>query len=224
MQHWTRPKFNPTDASNQLDNDANDVMRLIADAIRQVPPSKSLPWNKRIVLGCWAVSRSTSPRKPVSHIDSSQAKYLPLCDDYLPDFPISYIGFSVSYAWQFFAVPNVSFNMLQAVLMGPLGSAFLRKAKTQHRPVYDWTVNDEKKMRWSIRKEVDGVITDDPKKFLNICEEWHVTSQEPERFGLATWLDIARINIFAFLFMLILRWRHGHGLDKRFVKRSMVEE
>lgn len=27
-------------------------------------------------------------------------------------------------------------------------------------------------MEWSIRKGVDGVITDDPGKFLEVCERW----------------------------------------------------
>jgi len=198
-------------------------MRLIAETIRKVTPSKNRPWNKRIVLGCWAVSIPTL-EVTAQHTNVLQAKFLPLCDDYLPDFPISHIGFSISYAWQFFGVPNVSFNMLQAILMGPYGNTFLRKARTQHRPVYDWTVNDEKKMRWSIRKELDGVITDDPKKFLEMCEEWEGTEQKVERFGVRVWLDVVRINIFAFLFMLLLRWRHGHGLDKRFVRRSVIEE
>ena len=35
------------------DNDAEDIMRLIASTIAEVKPSK--PWNERIVLGCWAV-------------------------------------------------------------------------------------------------------------------------------------------------------------------------
>lgn len=37
----------------QLDNEDDDVMRLIASTIAEVTPSK--PWKERIVLGCWAV-------------------------------------------------------------------------------------------------------------------------------------------------------------------------
>jgi phosphatidylglycerol phospholipase C len=36
----------------------------------------------------------------------------------------------------------------------------IRKAK---REIFLWTVNDVKAMKWSIRKGVDGVITDDPR-------------------------------------------------------------
>jgi len=40
----------------KLDNDANDVIRLIAETIRNVKPAEGRPWKGRIVLGCWAVS------------------------------------------------------------------------------------------------------------------------------------------------------------------------
>jgi hypothetical protein len=38
----------------QLDNDPDDLMRLISETIAQAKPST--PWKERIVLGCWAVS------------------------------------------------------------------------------------------------------------------------------------------------------------------------
>ncbi|KAH6625443.1 Tubulin/FtsZ, GTPase domain-containing protein [Boeremia exigua] len=101
----------------KLDNNADDVMRLISETIRSVPPSPAKPWQSRIVLGCWA------------------AKYLPLCSHYLPGFSVSHIGFSVLVASYFFTVPNVSFNMNQAVLMPPWGKAFIRKAQRDGRPV-----------------------------------------------------------------------------------------
>ncbi|KAL2058728.1 hypothetical protein ABVK25_000019 [Lepraria finkii] len=50
----------------KLDNDADEVMRLIAHTISSVPPSPYKPWNQRIVLGCWA------------------AKFIPLCSKHLP--------------------------------------------------------------------------------------------------------------------------------------------
>ncbi|OCL06425.1 tubulin-domain-containing protein [Glonium stellatum] len=104
----------------KLDNDADDVMRLIGETIRRVPPSPNRPWHERIVLGCWA------------------AKYLPLCDDYLPGFPITHIGFSISYARHFLKFPNVSFNLLQAVLMTPWGCAFIKKAKARQLGSQFW--------------------------------------------------------------------------------------
>ena len=40
----------------KLDNDADDVMRLIAKTIEETNPSPNRPWRERILLGCWAVS------------------------------------------------------------------------------------------------------------------------------------------------------------------------
>lgn len=38
----------------KLDNDAENVFRLLAAALADVNSSR--PWNQRILLGCWAVS------------------------------------------------------------------------------------------------------------------------------------------------------------------------
>ncbi|KAH7132346.1 Tubulin/FtsZ, GTPase domain-containing protein [Dendryphion nanum] len=112
----------------KLDNDPEDVIRLIGETLRSVRPSARRPWTSRVVLGVWA------------------AKYLPLCSRYLPGFSLSHIGFSTLYASQFFSVPNVSFNMLQGVLMTPWGRAFIRKAQCDQRPVFAWTVNEERQI------------------------------------------------------------------------------
>lgn len=137
----------------KLDNDADKVMRLIAETIKAAPQPER-PWTKRVVMGIWA------------------AKYLPLCEKYVSDFPVSHIGFSTLYARQFLKAPNVSFNMLQRALFGWTGRRFLRDVKAAKRPLFVWTVNDPNLMRWCIQKEVDGVITDNPKKFNQICDDW----------------------------------------------------
>jgi hypothetical protein len=140
---------------NKLDNDADTVMRLIASTIASAPsPPSTHPWTSRIVMGIWA------------------AKYLPLCRKHVTAFPISHIGFSTIYARQFLAAPNVSFNMLQRVLLGWSGRRFMADVRAAKRPLFVWTVNDDNLMRWCIHKEVDGVITDNPKRFNEICRDW----------------------------------------------------
>lgn len=80
--------------------------------------------------------------------------------------------------------------MFQKMLLGPLGARFLRDCRRAESPVYVWTVNDERQMEWCIRKNLarghgegkagsgggqallDGVITDDPKLFLEVCRRW----------------------------------------------------
>lgn len=190
----------------KIDNDADDVMRLIASTIEQTAPNPHKSWNHRIVLGCWA------------------AKYIPLCATYLPSFPITHIGFSLSYARQFFAIPNVSFNLLQKMLVGPLGVRFLRDAAALGRPVIGWTVNEENMMRWSIKHELDGVITDDPKRFLEVCDEWEQGKRKivigRKELFLILWL-----NMMVVIFGAIFRWKYpfrggiGYKRGRRSEKR-----
>ena len=60
--------------------------------------------------------------------------------------------------------------MFQKTLVGPIGSRFIKSVRKSGRSLFLWTVNDEEWMEWSIRKESDGVITDDPKLFLEVCK------------------------------------------------------
>jgi hypothetical protein len=175
-------------------------MRLIGDTIRSVPPSPNRPWQNRIVLGIWA------------------AKYLTLCSRYLPGFSVSHIGFSTIVASYFFTVPNVSFNMAQVVLMTPWGKWFVRKAQYDQRPVYAWTVNDESRMRWDIRQGLDGVITDDPRLFLEVRNSWHQGTKDGLRAKDV--LDILRVNVFALIYG-ILFWVMSKVRERRWKKADV---
>jgi hypothetical protein len=42
----------------KIDDDSDDLMRLITETLADVKPTK--PWKERIVLGCWAVSATSS--------------------------------------------------------------------------------------------------------------------------------------------------------------------
>ncbi|MCJ1254660.1 hypothetical protein MMC24_002475 [Lignoscripta atroalba] len=193
------------------DNDADDVMRLIAQDIHSTPPHPSRPWNTRIVLGCWV-----SNPVLLAHISQPlQAKYVPLCTTYLPHFPITHIGISTSYARQFLSIPSISFNLLQQILMGPLGARFLRDARSLNRPVFAWTVNEEAMMRWSIRAAVDGVITDDPKKFREVSREWEQGKREVI-IGVRAWLYVVWVHILVVIFGALFGWKYPQSsLEER---------
>jgi len=172
-------------------------MRLIGETMEVVPPSPSRPWRSRIVLGCWA------------------AKYLPLCAQYLPGFPVSHIGFSTLIASYFFTLPGISLSLHQGVLMAPWGRHFVRQAQRQQRAVHAWTVNEAARMRWDIRQGLDGVITDDPKLFLEVRGAWDEGT--PDGVGLGTWLDVVRCNLFALLYSVLFQFMAG--IRKKFPGR-----
>lgn len=187
----------------KMDDDAATLMRAIAAAIASAPPRATAPWSARVVLGVW------------------HAKYLALCADVLPGFPVALIGFSTAYARRFLTVPNVAFNMLYDVLVGPLGAGFLRAAKKKGRPVFAWTVNDKKKMRWCVRKELDGVVTDDPQKFMEVREEFETGKVGSETWTWKEYMLITRINLLVFMFSWVFMWKFGvsWGIDNRFKRR-----
>ncbi|KAK5116945.1 hypothetical protein LTR62_006666 [Meristemomyces frigidus] len=188
----------------KLSNDADNIMRLIASTIASTPPSQvagTKPWHERIVLGIWA------------------AKFLPLAQKYSPGFPIMHIGFSTPYARHFFEIENVGFNMLLPTLVAPGGRAFLRDAREKyHRQVLAWTVNTRERMEWCLRRQLDGVITDDPAMFLRVCGEYD--SKVRERWlRVKDYFEIYRIWIW--IMVALLFW------GKRFkpvASRALIEK
>ncbi|KAL7801395.1 PLC-like phosphodiesterase [Trichoderma afarasin] len=167
----------------KIDDKPEDLLRAVACAFTEV--SSATPWDERIVLGCW------------------NATFMKAALAFLPGFPLAHISTSLYYSRHFLPIPNLGFNMFQLLLVGPLGSWFLSKAKSASRPVFAWTVNSPKWMEWCIRKNIpstpsllstsasssasslsadpkldpttpntvliDGVITDDPRLFLQVC-------------------------------------------------------
>ncbi|TVY17501.1 Phosphatidylglycerol phospholipase C [Lachnellula arida] len=185
----------------KVDNYADDLFRRIAATLADVKSSR--PWNQRILVGCWA------------------AKYLPLCMKYLPGYPITHNGFSADYARQFLKVPGVGINMFQMLIVGPRGNSLLQevKKKKADRSILLWTVNEESWMKWSIRQEVDGVITDDPKKFLEVCKSYD--QGEKLRHSRESWKAILRQNIRVLMFGLAFRIKHGFWVDVEKVRKSL---
>lgn len=187
----------------KLDNNADDIMRLISTTIAEVEPSPSRPWNERIVLGIWA------------------AKYLPLALKYLPGFPVVHIGFKLSYARHFFDVPNVGFNMLLPMLMAPGGKKFISDCQKNKRQLFAWTVNDKDKMEWCIRRRVDGVITDDPSMFVEACESHDEYSAEPIiPVGFKSIVEMLRIYIIVTTLFWVFRRRLNPTASSVLIERT----
>ena len=92
--------------------------------------------------------------------------------------------------------------------MGPLGSSFLRDTKHLNRPLMVWTVNDEYMMKWAISKGVDGVVSDDPKKYLQVCRDWEQGKREM-KLTMGRVVMVLWFNLMVFIFGLIFWWKHG---------------
>ncbi|KAH9892409.1 PLC-like phosphodiesterase [Xylariomycetidae sp. FL2044] len=163
----------------KLDDDGDELVRRTAETLASVPGVR--PWSERITPCCW------------------NAKYVDLCKKYLPEFRIAHVGFSTSYARSLLggggsrggggppdeqddkpthSPPDSngsggdvsSISMYRYALTLPLvGRRFRRDMRRRGVPVHAWTVNDEDCMEWCVREGLAGVITDDPKKFLEVC-------------------------------------------------------
>lgn len=184
----------------KTDNNPSQVMQLIARTIASVTP-RTRPWSDRIVLGVWT------------------AKFVPFCPQYLPGFPIAHIGVSTSYAQQFFHVPNCSFNILQEALIGPFGSRFRRKVGSAQRALYAWTVNKPNMMKWCIQHELDGVITDDPQLFREICHDWK-DDEPPARPTLIHWFITFWVYIFSSILIFVLKRKHPANMHQYMAKHK----
>ncbi|WPG99088.1 Hypothetical protein R9X50_00189700 [Acrodontium crateriforme] len=179
------------------DINADEMMSRIAAVFKQVPESPGSPWKERVVLGFWA------------------AKYVPLCQKHLPGFPLVNITFSVAYAEQFLAMDNISFVMMQATLLSPRGRNFIKRAKVAGRQVISWTVNDEYDLDWVVKRKLDGVITDDPKRFVDLMDPSNGKAISASR-PLSKIPGLVRINFLVSTFSWLFGWKHGYGIERRF--------
>lgn len=99
--------------------------------------------------------------------------------------------------------------------MSPRGQKLIKEVKRRKRRIYAWTVNDEKGMDWCIRKSLDAVITDDPKKYLDVCEQFAEDLQPS--WPITGLISLGFINVFTFLFSFVFFRNHKFSLDERFL-------
>lgn len=188
----------------KVENDADTVMRLIRDTIRSFESRALLPrlWKERIVLGIWA------------------PEYLPLCARYLDGYQITHIGFDIRYAREFQKVKGVGFNLLQRVLASDAGERFVKEVQGEGRKIFVWTVNDEQGMKWSLRNEVDGVVTDDVAKWFEAVNAWD--EEDASRVVVKrNYTELALLWVLVRLFSFLFRCRYGFRVDARKMEIAM---
>lgn len=77
-------------------------------------------------------------------------------------------------------------------------------------------------MRWGISKELDGIITDDPKRFLEICDEWE-QGKRAINISWKQWMMIAWINLMVVIFGAIFWWKYSStGRERTTQKRAVA--
>lgn len=186
----------------KIDNNPHDVMRFIGETLASHSSANKAAksWKHRVVLGIWT------------------AKFLPLCLEYVPGFPIMNIGFSVFYSRHFLEIENVSFNMLFPQLIVPPGPGFRREVQQRYkRPLVSWTVNRKTIMKWCIRNRLDGVITDDPKLFLQLRD---TCASEKQPWLPLSVVDTIRVLVMWTL-MTTLAWLYRKRIGE-VAKKSML--
>lgn len=136
----------------KMDDDAEQLLSSMKHVLDTV--KGPIPWEKRILLGCWNATYITAARR------------------ILPSYPLSHISFSRSYSRHFgAALPNLGYSLHFSALSGVLGRRFLQQLRSG--PVLTWTVNQDNWMRWLLdRRVLDAVITDDPRQFRAVCRVW----------------------------------------------------
>ncbi|KAM3467716.1 hypothetical protein MY5147_008651 [Beauveria neobassiana] len=157
----------------KIDDEADQLLSSMRDVLATT--KGPVPWEHRILLGCWNATYITAARR------------------ILPAFPLCHISWSRSYSAHFgAAMPNLGYSLHFSTLSGVLGRRFLAQAR-RHRnrgaPVMTWTVNQDNWMRWLLdrnllvhdgrtggvptaRRVLDAVITDYPRQFREACARW----------------------------------------------------
>ena len=69
-------------------------------------------------------------------------------------------------------------------------------------------------MRWSIKNDVDGVITDDPKRFLDVCREWE-GGERAVRLGWRQLLSVLWLHLMILVFGFLFRRKFRATIDVR---------
>ncbi|RYP64500.1 hypothetical protein DL769_006638 [Monosporascus sp. CRB-8-3] len=135
------------------DGDPGEMLQRIAATLDSAPARGGRPWRDRVLVCCW---NAAFARQGARH---------------LPGFRLAHVGFSTTYARALLLHRLVSAaSLLRFSLASPLlGARFARDMRRAGVPLFVWTVNDAAWMRWAVRRRLDGVITDDPKLFLDVC-------------------------------------------------------
>lgn len=95
----------------------------------------------------------------------------------------------------------------------------MKDVRKAGRALFLWTVNDDNTMRWSISKGVDGVITDDPKRYLELCESYR---GEEVTISWKGWSTFVLIKFMVPIFRLLVKYKYGTRMSTGRVKQDIL--
>lgn len=142
----------------QESQDSNTITKAIVRDIESVPIPEGKPdWKSRLVACVW------------------NTEFVSAVHENMPGYEVVVNRVDPDKAREFLDVPGVSFSIEQMWLMKPPGLSFLADAHAAGRQVFMWTVNNPKFMQWAIDHGVDGVVTNEPGLFHEVCEKQGAT-------------------------------------------------
>lgn len=95
----------------------------------------------------------------------------------------------------------------------------MKDVRKAGRSLFLWTVNDDNTMRWSISKHVDGVITDDPKRYLELCKSFE---GKKVKIALKGWASFTFIKILIPFYRTLIQKRYGTKWGAGQVKQDIL--
>ncbi|KAK7910920.1 Phosphatidylglycerol phospholipase C [Apiospora marii] len=179
-------------------DDQAQLLVKLAHLLASVPTTR--PWRSRTMLALWDV------REITMSILFTMAEWVRGCLRYLPGFPIALNAFSPPYA-------TAMLPLVQLLIRNQPGSAFLKCAKGHDRLVISWSDNTDEWMMNSLANEVDGVITDDPKLFLEVCEQWSKSNGKVQD-GVGQRLSAKQIVLWLIINLMVIVGELVTGLIK----------
>ncbi|RDW83540.1 uncharacterized protein DSM5745_03866 [Aspergillus mulundensis] len=181
-------------------NDPNLMVPAIAGDISLVAPVEGTAWKDRIVLAVW------------------KAGWIPPCVWSMGDFKVALSAWSPSYAigvldelllWRKTVLLDCS--LLNHAFESERGQRFREKFREQYpnQKIFSWSDDSDLSMARSIRNGLDGVICDDPARYLGICRQWEDDEafrdriSEPTRRQKLQWL-YCNVVVYIYEFLLLM--------------------
>ncbi|PTU19906.1 hypothetical protein P175DRAFT_0524218 [Aspergillus ochraceoroseus IBT 24754] len=105
-------------------------------------------------------------------------EYIAFCDTHLPGFAVVLNCRSLSYARDIMKNPAlIHFKIDREILICQDGTRFVKEASKKNRQLYTEIVNDDNEMKWCIRHQLYGIITDHPRHLDGLY--WDLEKNRP---------------------------------------------